>query len=126
MNSVELTGRLVRDPDKHNNSVSFVLAVDRNGKDAGADFPRVVVFNKTAEIVSKYFKKGRLVEIQGRIMTGSYEGKNGTVYTTDVCATDVKVLDWNDQKSVKAEPEPERVPEPKQTSFEEIDEDVPF
>ena len=124
MNSVELAGRVVRDPEQHNSAVSFTIALDRNGKDAGADFPRVVAFGKTGEIVSKYFKKGRLVEIQGSIMTGSYEGKNGTVYTTDVRANEVKVLDWNDQKSVKAEPEPERVP--KQTSFERIDEDVPF
>lgn len=130
MNSVELAGRLVRDPEGSGNVVTFILAVDRNGKDKGADFPRVVAFNKTAEIVSKYFKKGRLVEIQGRIMTGSYDGKNGTVYTTDVCANEVRVLDWNDQKSVKPEPEPKKVPEPEseptQESFEALDEDVPF
>ena len=124
MNSVELIGRLTRDPENHKGCVSFTIAVDRNGKDAGADYPRIVTFNKTAEIVEKYFKKGRLVSVQGRIRTSSYEGKNGMVYTTDVVGDDVRVLDWGSKKSAE-EPKQEEQPEAP-AEFEAIDEDVPF
>lgn len=123
MNSVQLVGRLVRDPEVRGKCTSFTLAVDRESKDAGADFPRIVAFGKTAEIVQKNFKKGRIVSVEGKIMTGSYEGRNGKVYTTDVMATDVRVIVWGD--APKAEPEPIQ-PEPRQMDFAAIDEDVPF
>jgi len=123
MNSVELVGRVVRDPEVRGKCTSFTLAVDRENKDAGADFPRVVAFGKTAEIVQKNFKKGRVVSVEGKIMTGSYEGRNGKVYTTDVMATDVRVIVWEDKPKQE---EPVYVPEPKQMDFAAIDEDVPF
>lgn len=127
MNSVELVGRLTRDPEAKGSAMSFSLAVDRRGKDAGADYPRVVTFGKTAEIVSKYFKKGRLVSVQGSIRTGSYQNRKGeTVYTTDVVGDDVRIIDWNMPKE-----EPKEEPKAEQQmatpdAFEEIDEDVPF
>jgi single stranded DNA-binding protein len=55
----------------------FTIAIDRgkdrNGEDRGADFPAIVCFGKTAELVERYLTKGRLVGIQGRIQTGKYE-----------------------------------------------------
>ena len=64
--------------------VRFSVACQRKGKDAGADFINCVAFGKIAETISKYIKKGSGIEIEGHIQTGSYEGKNGKVYTTDV------------------------------------------
>lgn len=93
MNSVNLTGRLTRDPDvRYTDSgtsvARFTLAVDRRFKQEDgptADFINCVVFGKSAEFVEKYFAKGIKMELSGRIQTGSYTNKDGNkVYTTDV------------------------------------------
>lgn len=93
MNKAILIGRLTRDPevsiyntkDGQGTSARFSLAVDRRGKDAGADFISCVAFGKTAEFVEKYFRKGMKMAAEGRIQTGTYTNKDGQkVYTTDV------------------------------------------
>ena len=106
MNSVELIGRLVRDPEVRYTSGSqmavatFTIAIDRpqkEGQQKQTDFPRITVFGRQAETCEKYLKKGRLVAIQGRIQTGSYTDKNGeTRCTTDVVANRVEFIDWGD------------------------------
>lgn len=93
MNSVQLTGRLTRDPEVNYSNggttvARFTLAVNRrftqeNGPTA--DFIRCVAFGKTAEFIEKYFRKGRKMDLNGRIQTGSYENQEGQkVYTTDI------------------------------------------
>ena len=100
MNSVSLIGRLTRDPDIRYGAASqtaiarFSIAIDRmpdrNGEKK-TDFPNIVCFGKTAELVEKYMSKGRLVGIQGRLQTGSYQDKDGkTVYTTDVVVEEIE------------------------------------
>lgn len=95
MNRVILLGRLTRDPESRwaqkNGSqeqtcvVRFTLAVDRRGRDQGADFISCVVFGKSAENAEKYLKKGSKIALSGRIQTGSYTNKdNVKVYTTDI------------------------------------------
>ncbi len=107
MNSVSLIGRLTKDPDVRYGSGSqqavarFSIAIDRipdrNGEKK-TDYPNIVCFGKTAELVEKYMSKGRLVGIQGRIQTGSYQNKDGkTVYTTDIVADRVEFLDRGDR-----------------------------
>lgn len=106
MNSVSLIGRLTRDPDVRYSSdqtavARFTIAIDRmagrNGEKQ-TDFPSIVCFGKTAELVEKYMGKGRLVGIQGRIQTGSYTNKEGQkIYTTDVVADRVEFLDRGDR-----------------------------
>ena len=97
MNSVALIGRLTRDPEvrqTQNGTVvgRFSIAVDRDKE--GSDFPNIVCFGKTAELVGRYLGKGRLVGISGRLQTGSYEKQDGTkVFTTDVVAFNVQFLD---------------------------------
>ena len=109
MNNVVLIGRLTRDPEvryipeSQMAVATFTLAVDRAGKDKGADFPRITCFGKTAELVERFMSKGRLVGIQGRIQTGSYKNKEGaTVYTTDVVADRVEFLDRGDDTASEA------------------------
>ncbi len=102
MNSVVLIGRLARDPEvrysaNQNAVASFTLAVDRSfarsGEERGADFIRCVAFGKQAEFVERYFYKGKLMALQGRIQTGSYQNKDGqTVYTRDVVADRVEFV----------------------------------
>ena len=95
MNSVNITGRLTRDPDiRYTDSgvciARFTLAVDRRFKTENgptADFISCIAFNKLAEFVEKYFRKGMKMELTGRIQTGSYTNQEGNkIYTTDVVA----------------------------------------
>lgn len=93
MNSVQLVGRLTRDPEMRYTDggsaiAKFSLAVDRRYKSENgptADFPNCVAFGRTAEFIEKYFRKGMRMGCQGRIQTGSYTNNDGQkVYTTDV------------------------------------------
>lgn len=99
MNSVQLTGRLTRDPEVRYTDgglsiARFTLAVNRrfkqeNGPDA--DFIRCIAFGKTAEFIEKYFSKGRKMDMNGRIQTGSYQNQDGaTVYTTEIIVENVE------------------------------------
>jgi single stranded DNA-binding protein (ssb) len=146
MNSVSLIGRLTRDPEvRYTPSqmavASFTIAIDRpvrSGEDKKTDFPRITVFGKQAENCEKYLVKGRLVGVQGRIQTGSYQNKDGvTVYTTDVVADRVEFLEWGDRpqggQSQRYAPSGQQNQHPQNNvsdempdSFQAIDEDVPF
>lgn len=95
MNKVILMGRLTRNPDVRYSQngdqqtcvAKYTLAVDRKGKDAGADFISCVAFGKNGEFAEKYLKQGTKIAVSGRIQTGSYTNKDGQkVYTTDVVA----------------------------------------
>lgn len=136
MNSVVLIGRLTKDPELRYTSgtqmavATFTLAIDRgkdkNGESKGADFPRVMVFGKSAENCEKFLKKGRLVGIQGRIRTGSYENDYGNkVYTTDVIADRVEFLEWGDrpQGSLRSQ---DLMVGTTPSGFSELNEDIPF
>lgn len=99
MNSVQLTGRLTNNPEVHYGGngttiAKFSLAVNRRFKQEGqpdADFIRCVAFGKTAEFIEKYFTKGRKMDLNGRIQTGSYTNQDGNkVYTTDVVVENVE------------------------------------
>ncbi len=134
MNNVVLIGRLTRDPDVRYTSTQlaiarFSLAIDRGkdreGNDRGADFPSVVVFGKQAENCERYLAKGKLVAIQGRIQTGSYEKDGRKIYTTEVVAERVEFLEWGDRPHGEhvATPSQDGIPE----GFQAIeDEDIPF
>lgn len=87
MNNIVLIGRMTKDPElKYANtgkgSTRFTLAVQRNKDEA--DFINCVAWEKTAENIAEYFKKGSQIAVQGSIRTGSYEKDGRTVYTTDV------------------------------------------
>lgn len=111
MNSVNLIGRITRDPElKYTQSqmavCTFTLAVDKGlsrdkrqemesaGKPT-ADFPRIMVFGKMAENTSTYLSKGSQCAVIGRIQTGSYQDRETgkIVYTTDIIADRVEFLD---------------------------------
>ena len=89
LNCVVLMGRLTAAPEIRQTDsttvASYTLAVDRIGKDKGADFIRCKAFGKSADFAEKYLKKGLKIAVEGRISTGSYTNKEGQkVYTTDV------------------------------------------
>ena len=96
LNSVCLMGRLVADAElRHTPSqvpaCSFRIAVDRTyqpkGQEKQTDFINIVTWRSTAEFVSRYFRKGQLVAVQGSIQTSSYTDKDGNKRTSfDVVA----------------------------------------
>ena len=102
MNKTILLGRLTKDPevrysqgDNATATARFSIAVNRKFKNAegnyDADFINCVSFGKTAEFIEKYFHKGDMIALTGRIQTGSYTNKDGVkVYTTDVVVEDVE------------------------------------
>lgn len=82
MNRVCLMGRIGRDLElKKTNSgvsvVSFPLAVDRNGKDAGTDWIDIVTWRGTAEVLCNYAGRGRLIAVEGRLQMRDWTDKNG-------------------------------------------------
>ena len=102
MNSVQLLGRLARDPEVRYTDggatiASFTLAVDRRFKQENgetADFISCKAFGKTAEFIEKYFGKGKKLALNGRIQTGSYTNKDGVkVYTTEVIVENVEFVE---------------------------------
>ena len=103
MNKTILMGRLTKDPDTRytqttNTQVtSFTLAVNRRFVKEGeqqADFINIVAWSKTAEFVSKYFKKGQQVGVIGRIQTRTWDDDQGQKhYVTEVIAEEVYFAD---------------------------------
>lgn len=87
LNKIVLMGRLTRDPDlrytQSNTPVaSFTLAVDRDFKDKSTgekttDFIDIVAWRQTAEFVSKYFAKGRMAVVEGRLQLRDWTDKDG-------------------------------------------------
>lgn len=94
MNKWTGIGRVTKEPDirysqNQNNEqmciARYTLAINRRGKDAGADFISCVAFGKSGEFAEKYLRQGMKIAVSGRIQTGNYTNKDGQkVYTTDV------------------------------------------
>ena len=86
LNKIILMGRLTRDPEmRRTNSgtavASFSLAVDRDFKSQGGDketdFIDIVAWRNTAEFVSKYFTKGRMAVVEGRLQIRDWTDRDG-------------------------------------------------
>ena len=103
MNKAILIGRLTRDPELRTtptgrNVCQFSVAVNRTFTNANgereADFINCVVWDKQAENLSKYQKKGNQIAVEGRIQTRNYDDKDGKrVYVTEILATNISFLD---------------------------------
>ena len=115
MNSVILIGRLSRDPDvRYTQSqlavARFTVAVDRPPRSnqqgceqPTADFIDVTAFGKTAEIIERFFTKGRWIGVQGRIQNNNYTNKDGvTVYTYQVVADRIEFVGNKGQDGASA------------------------
>ena len=90
LNHITLAGRLVADPELRRTQrgiavASFNLAVDQDYKsqngDRGVDFIPIVVWRNTAEFAEKYFEKGQMAIVSGRLTSRRYEDKNGNKRT---------------------------------------------
>ena len=122
MNKTISIGRLTADPEVQTTAsgkkmAKFNLALNRM-KD-GADYPRFIAWDKRAELIGT-LKKGTKIGIFGHIQTGSFDGKDGKVYTTDII---VDEIEFCEKKAAGAT-------ETKEDGFmnipDGIDEEVPF
>ena len=87
LNHITIMGRLTRDPELRRTGsgiavASFTVAVDRDfgGRDGGekeTDFIDCVAWRQTGEFVSKYFTKGRMIVVSGRLQIRSWTDKDG-------------------------------------------------
>ena len=103
LNKVILMGRLTRDPElKHTQSnvpvTSFSVAVDRGyakpGEEKQTDFIDVVVWRNTAEFVTRYFRKGQMIAVSGRLQSRKWQDNQGNNRTTyEVVADEVFFAD---------------------------------
>ena len=129
MNLAILMGRLTKDPDISTSQngtqiARYTIAIDRIGKDQGADFISCVAFNKSAEFADKYLKKGTKIAVEGAIRTGSYTNKDGQkVYTTDVI---VNRQEFAESKGEAKETKPEATNEGFMSIPGGIDDEIPF
>lgn len=142
LNVVVLTGRLTATPElkttTNGTSVcSFTIAVDRRyrqGEERQTDFINIVTWRSSAEFVSKYFKKGQMIAIEGSIQTRKYQDKDGNNRTAfEVVASNVQFADFGKKNDESNPAEIEADPLPAFTQslneFEEItddSDDLPF
>ena len=98
LNSVIIMGRLTADPELRTTPnglsvTSFTVAVDRNyksGDERQTDFINCVAWRQTADFVTRFFKKGQMIAVQGSLQVRNYEDKNGNKRTAcDVVADNV-------------------------------------
>ena len=100
LNHITIMGRMTKDPElRHTGSgtavASFTLAVDRDfGKNENGeketDFIECVAWRSTADFVSKYFTKGRMAVVSGRLQVRKWQNKEGeNRYSTEVVAENV-------------------------------------
>lgn len=95
LNTVNLMGRLVRDVEVKATENGKVLnnAIAVQGPKDHTDFINFSAWNGTADLIEKYVKKGDQFIIEGRIRTNSYDKDGQTIYTTEVVANRVVLLD---------------------------------
>lgn len=113
VNKIILMGRLVRDPElrQTQSGISvcrFTVAVDRyakQGEEKQADFLDVTAWRQTADFVSRYFSKGRMIYVEGSIHNDNYTDQNGNkVYRNTINAERVDFCGDKPQTQQAAQP----------------------
>lgn len=137
LNHVTIMGRLTRDPElRHTRSgtavTSFTLAVDRDFKDKNSgetatDWISCTAWKGTAEFVSRYFQKGRMAVVDGRLQTRSYQDRDGNKRTAvEVVSDHVYFGDSKRDPLDKLAEDAEPVSDPPISELGENSEDLPF
>lgn len=123
LNRVILIGRVVGPPELRYTTngkavASFTLAVDRRrGGDGNTDFIPVVAWERLAEVCNEYLGKGKLIAIDGRLQTRSYETQDGQKRKAfDVVAEDMRMLSRREEEGQR----------PRQDDLGLSNDDVPF
>ena len=144
MNKVIMMGRITHDLELKTTPsgqtvCSFRIAVDRNyqkqGEEKKTDYFNVVAWRSTAEFITRYFGKGRLILIEGEMQTRPYTDKNGNKSTWHEIVVD-KVHFTGEKKAetesnaptVYTNPHPAAIPasQPEYTQAEDADDEYPL
>lgn len=132
INKVILMGRLTRDPEirytgNEKAVCNFTVAVENGyGDKKQTDFINCVAWNKAAEFLEKYFTKGMMIIVDGRISTRTWEGQDGRKnYVTEVVANEVKFGETRKQQEQARQTDPAHNNE-EFTPLDGIDDDLPF
>lgn len=133
INKVILMGRLTRDPEMRHTGkgtpvTTFSIAIDNGyGDNKRTDFVNCLAWNKTAEFVTKYFAKGKMIVIaDGRISTRSWETQDGKrAYATEVTAQEVSFGETKSSQQTATQP-PMQDDDDDFTPLDEEDDDLPF
>lgn len=138
-NLVVLTGRLTADPELKTTAnglsvTTFSIAVDRryrSGEERQTDFINIVAWRQTAEFITKYFKKGSLIGIEGSIQTRRYQDKNGNNRTAfEVIANNVQFVESKRDSATPSVGEPASFSNADVNDFADLgdatDDDLPF
>ena len=140
VNKVFLVGNIGKDPEiKYTPSgtpvAKFSLATSERFKDKGGEWQdktewhNVIAWQRLAEIVGEYVKKGSKVYIEGRLQTSSWEDKQSgeKKYRTEIVAGDLVLLDGRGESHGQDEPKQRtRQAETVPAGSEITDEDIPF
>ena len=152
VNKVILVGNVGNDPEvrymPNGNAVANVSVAtsdswkDRNTGDQQerTEWHRVVFFNRLAEIVEQYVKKGTKLYLEGRLQTRSWEQDGAKRYSTQIVANEMQMLDsrgaggvnqeFGDQAPPPAAPsqdsEKGSTQQPSSSNFDNFDDDIPF
>ena len=152
VNKVILVGNVGNDPEvrymPNGNAVANVSVAtsdswkDRNTGDQQerTEWHRVVFFNRLAEIVEQYVKKGTKLYLEGRLQTRSWEQDGAKRYSTEIVANEMQMLDsrgaggvnqeFGDQAPPSAAPsqdsEKGSTQQPSSSNFDNFDDDIPF
>lgn len=113
LNHITIMGRLTRDPEMRRTGsgiavTSFTVAVDRDFKsnragEAETDFIDCVAWRQAGEFVGKYFTKGRMIVVSGRLQIRSWTDKDGNKHrTAEVNADNVYFADSKSEKTSTA------------------------
>ena len=140
LNHITIMGRLTRDPEMRRTGsgiavTSFTVAVERDysGKDGGerkVDFIECVAWRQTAELISKYFSKGRMIVVDGRLELRDWTDKDGNKRrTTEIIASNVYFCDSKKDGTESQQTAYSGYSAPSVDGFEEITEEdaqLPF
>ena len=130
-NTIILTGRLTSDAELKSTTqgvsvTNFTIAVQRpkrKDEEEKTDFIRIVVWGKQAEFVTKYFRNGSMIGIQGTLQVRQYEDRDGKKCSMyEVVANNVQ---FSESKREDRPEETQNTSEP-EASYDVSDEDLPF
>jgi single-strand DNA-binding protein len=141
LNKTMLIGRLGRDPETKNSkdglaitSFSMVTTLPWKDKATGekketTEWHRIVAFGKLAEICGEYLTKGKLIYVEGRLHTHSWEQDGITRYITEIVMSNMRILDTREggkesDQSRPAENHMDNAPPPSEPM--PFDDDIPF
>ena len=140
LNQCQFIGRLSADPEQRfmpngKAVTSFSIAVGSQWKDKSGDkqesveWVNITAFDKLGEICGQWLKKGSQVFISGKMKTDKYEKDGVTKYSTKIIAQDMQMLGGKREESSEAAPNTapsSATSTPKNNSFDEFSNDIPF